>query len=205
MMLTHPLPGARKTDGFGPRGAIAGLPAGMHTGQDYAAAAGTPILAAAAGTISSNGFETGGYGHYVYVNHGDGVITRYAHMRAASPLAKGAKVTAGQVIGYVGATGAATGNHLHFEVRVDGVAKNPLTYLITKPVGQEEEDIMEPIFIAGRKLGTQGSVYQLTTNGRKRLVGSPEWAARRAVESASGVKIPVGIVDDADLAKIPNA
>ena len=74
-----------------------------------------------------------------------------------------------------------------------------------KPNTSEEEDNMEPQFIAGAKLGTSGPIYQLRTDGKKRKIPSPEWTARRAVEKATGEKIAVGLVPDGDLAKIPNA
>lgn len=73
-----------------------------------------------------------------------------------------------------------------------------------KPLLHEEDD-MEPQFIAGDKKGTNGSIYQLTAAGKKRLVSSEEWSARRAVSRAAGVEIPVGLVPDATLKKIPNA
>jgi hypothetical protein len=67
-----------------------------------------------------------------------------------------------------------------------------------------EEDDMEPQFIAGEQKGTSGQIYQLRSDGKKRLVKSPEWTARRRIESATGVKIAIGLIPDADLAKIPN-
>lgn len=74
-----------------------------------------------------------------------------------------------------------------------------------KPNTSEEEDDMEPQFIAGAKEGTSGAIYQLRNDGKKRKIPSPEWTARRAIERESGEKIAVGIIPDATLAKIPNA
>lgn len=73
----------------------------------------------------------------------------------------------------------------------------------TAPAVPEEDD-MEPQFIAGEKKGTSGQIYQLRSDGKKRLVKSPEWTARRRIESATGVKIAIGLIPDAELAKIPN-
>lgn len=74
----------------------------------------------------------------------------------------------------------------------------------TTPTTSEEEEDMEPKFIAGAKLGTNGTVYQLRSDGKKRKIPSPEWTARRALQKA-GDELVVGLVPDADLAKIPNA
>ena len=96
-----------------------------HEGIDYAAAAGTPVRAAGDGTVLRVGYS-GGYGNLVEVRHRDGVTTRYGHLsRIAVGLHSGMRVTQGQVIGRVGATGLATGPHLHYEFRVDGVARDP--------------------------------------------------------------------------------
>lgn len=110
----NPLPGGRRSQGLH-----------GHNAVDISAPPGTPIYAAASGTVttakSGSGWNSG-YGNYVVVSHPNGTSTLYAHMsRVAVP---GGPVSKGSVIGYVGMTGEATGNHLHFEVRG---AKNPLT------------------------------------------------------------------------------
>lgn len=99
----------------------------MHTGIDISASSGTNILAANAGTVITAGWNNS-YGYMVMIDHGGGIVTLYAH---ASKLlvSKGATVSRGQVIAKVGSTGMSTGPHLHFEVRVNGVYKNPLEYL----------------------------------------------------------------------------
>lgn len=99
----------------------------MHEGVDIAVPAGTPIRAAASGTVSLAG-PSGGYGNYTCVDHGGGLATCYAHQSAIA-VSSGAGVSQGQVIGYVGCTGHCFGDHLHFEVRVNGAAVDPMGYL----------------------------------------------------------------------------
>lgn len=98
-----------------------------HRGVDYAAAPGTPIRAAGDGRIVYHGWK-GGYGRVVIIQHGSRYSTLYAHMsRFASKVGVGSRVRQGQTIGYVGSSGLATGPHLHYEFRVDGVHRNPVT------------------------------------------------------------------------------
>jgi len=99
----------------------------MHEGIDIAAPSGTPIRSAAGGTVIYAGW-LGGYGNLVVVDHGGGVSTAYAHMSSIAS-GNGQGVAQGQVIGYVGSTGHSTGPHLHFEVRINGQAVDPLGYL----------------------------------------------------------------------------
>ena len=99
-----------------------------HTGTDIACAEGTPILAAADGIVTvANGLDSwgGSYGYYIQIDHGTGLETLYAHCSSIC-VTTGQQVQAGQVIGYVGHTGRATGSHLHFEVRANGNRVNPL-------------------------------------------------------------------------------
>jgi murein DD-endopeptidase MepM/ murein hydrolase activator NlpD len=99
----------------------------MHEGVDIAVGTGVPIVAAKAGTVIVAGWQ-GGYGNIVVLDHGGGVATAYAHQsRIASRV--GQSVGQGSVIGYVGSTGNSTGPHLHFEVRINGGAVDPLGYL----------------------------------------------------------------------------
>ncbi len=99
----------------------------MHNGIDIAAAGGTNILAAADGKVIEATYNSG-YGNYIVIDHGGGVSTLYAH--ASRRIAKvGDRVSRGQVIALVGTTGNSTGNHLHFEVRINGNPVNPLNYL----------------------------------------------------------------------------
>ncbi|MBA1147760.1 peptidoglycan DD-metalloendopeptidase family protein [Ectothiorhodospiraceae bacterium WFHF3C12] len=98
-----------------------------HMGTDYAASPGTPIKAAGDGKIIHRG-RKGGYGNTVIIRHGSRYSTLYAHMsRFAGGMSTGSRVEQGQIIGYVGSSGLATGPHLHYEFRVDGVHRNPRT------------------------------------------------------------------------------
>ena len=101
-----------------------------HTGTDIACAEGTPILAAADGTvIVANGLDSwgGSYGYYIQIDHGGGLETLYAHCSSIC-VTTGQQVQAGEVIGYVGHTGRVTGNHLHFETRLSGSRINPIDF-----------------------------------------------------------------------------
>ncbi len=102
----------------------------MHEGIDIAVPAGTPIRAAASGSVvlMQSEAESGGYGNFTCVDHGGGLQTCYAHQSAFAASA-GQAVSQGQVIGYVGCTGHCFGDHLHFEVRINGVPTDPLGYL----------------------------------------------------------------------------
>jgi murein DD-endopeptidase MepM/ murein hydrolase activator NlpD len=109
-------------DAFGPRGA------GFHAGVDFPAAAGTPVGAAGGGCVQSVGFDPGGFGNLVVVGHRSGMTSWYGHL-ARITVTRGECVVTGERIGIVGATGNATGPHLHFELRLRGAAVNPLTGL----------------------------------------------------------------------------
>jgi murein DD-endopeptidase MepM/ murein hydrolase activator NlpD len=109
-------------DRFGPRGAA------FHTGVDYPVAAGTPVAAAGGGCVETVGFDPGGYGNFVVIAHRSGMTSWYAHL-ASVDVRRGACVATGARIGTVGATGNATGPHLHFELRLRGAALDPLTGL----------------------------------------------------------------------------
>jgi murein DD-endopeptidase MepM/ murein hydrolase activator NlpD len=109
------------TSTFGPRWGR------MHEGIDIAGASGTPIGAAAGGTVIVAG-PSGGYGNLVVVDHGGGLSTAYAHMSSIS-VSVGQSVGRGATVGGMGTTGNSTGVHLHFEVRAGGVAQNPFNYL----------------------------------------------------------------------------
>lgn len=100
-----------------------------HKGTDIGAPKGTPIKAAASGTVTVAQYGySGGYGNYVIISHGNGVQTLYGHCNSLN-VSVGEQVSQGQVIAFVGNTGNSFGNHLHLEIRVNGVAQNPQNYL----------------------------------------------------------------------------
>ena len=116
------------TSGFGVRADPFHAGAAMHPGIDLAGAYGTPIYATADGTVLRAGWNNGGYGNMVELDHGRGIVTRYGHMSAVLVHA-GDHVTRGEQIGRMGSTGRSTGNHLHYEVRIDGRPVNPIPFM----------------------------------------------------------------------------
>jgi murein DD-endopeptidase MepM/ murein hydrolase activator NlpD len=118
------------SSGFGYRTDPFGGGITFHAGQDIAAPTGTPIVAATAGTVAivETPDQSGGYGNYTCIDRGGGFATCYAHQSVVF-VHVGQVVAQGQLIGLVGSTGASTGPHLHFEVRINGVPVNPLPYL----------------------------------------------------------------------------
>ncbi|WP_394279771.1 M23 family metallopeptidase [Microbacterium sp.] len=123
---------------FGSRGSICSnghCTSSGHRGIDFASSCGSPIYAAASGTVIFAGYS-GAWGNYVQVRHGDGTVTGYAHiMPGGYNVSYGQSVRAGQVIAYVGSTGASTGCHLHFEVYRGGVRIDPAAFLRARGVG----------------------------------------------------------------------
>ena len=110
-----------------------------HKGVDYAAARGTPVRASGDGKVVHVGTK-GGYGRLIVIRHGGRYTTAYGHLNGyARGVRTGSKVRQGQVIGYVGSSGLATGPHLHYEFRVNGVHRNPLTVKLpeAKPVNSD--------------------------------------------------------------------
>ncbi|HEY0249269.1 MAG TPA: M23 family metallopeptidase [Gryllotalpicola sp.] len=115
--------------GFGPRPAPCAGCTTWHEGVDIAAAGGTPIHAAHAGTVTYVGWY-GGYGNFILIDDGDGMSTAYGHIIPGGfAVSAGQHVTAGQVIAHVGSTGHSTGYHLHFEVRQNGIQINPIDWM----------------------------------------------------------------------------
>jgi len=116
------------TSGFGVRSDPFRGRAAMHGGVDLAGPYGTPIYATADGIVSRSEWNNGGYGNLVEINHGQGIQTRYGHLSRliAQP---GQRVRRGELIGLMGSTGRSTGNHLHYEVRIDGHAVNPIPFM----------------------------------------------------------------------------
>ena len=116
------------TSGFGVRDDPFHRGAAMHPGIDLAGSYGTPIYATADGTVVRAGWNSGGYGNMVELDHGRGITTRYGHMSAVL-VHDGDHVTRGEQIGRMGSTGRSTGNHLHYEVRIDGRPVNPIPFM----------------------------------------------------------------------------
>jgi murein DD-endopeptidase MepM/ murein hydrolase activator NlpD len=116
------------TSGFGVRSDPFHAGAAMHPGIDLSGQYGTPIYATAEGTVLRAGWNSGGYGNLVEIDHGRGISTRYGHMSAIL-VSPGQHVTRGQQVGRMGSTGRSTGNHLHYEVRIDGRAVNPIPFM----------------------------------------------------------------------------
>ena len=117
--------------------------AAMHAGLDFKGPIGTPILAAADGKITFAGWQ-GGYGNCIEITHANGLVTRYAHMSGFTATL-GQDVKRGVQIGRMGSTGRSTGSHLHFEVRINGSAINPLKFLDANP------DVLEIQAVAGNR------------------------------------------------------
>ena len=107
----------------------------FHSGTDFRGHPGTPVVAAGDGVVTYCG-RLGGYGNVVDIDHGGGVITRYAHLRRIETR-KAAAVTAGAEIGQVGSTGRTTGPHLHFEVRIDGAPVSPIAAMAIASLQRE--------------------------------------------------------------------
>ena len=134
-----------------------------HKGVDYAASRGTPVRASGDGKVIFRG-RKGGYGNVVILKHGSRYSTLYAHLSKFNRKARvGRRVKQGQVIGYVGATGLASGPHLHYEFRVNGVHRNPLTvkFPSTRPIPERHRDNFE--------LTTRAYVAQLDVLSRNAL------------------------------------
>ena len=126
-LLRTPVEGARITSGFGMRMHPLMGYSRMHKGVDFGVPQGSPIFAAGAGIIEEAERKSG-YGMYVKIRHNNRVSTAYAHMsRYGRGITKGMRVAQGDVIGYVGSTGASTGPHLHYEVMVENAQVNPLS------------------------------------------------------------------------------
>ena len=125
--LTPPMGKGSITSRFGVRNDPFLRRPAMHSGIDFRAPTGQPARATAPGTVASAGYE-GGYGNMVTIDHGGGITTRFAHLSKIS-VKKGQAIAKGDVIGSTGSTGRSTGPHLHYEIRVNGRAIDPMTFL----------------------------------------------------------------------------
>ncbi|HYJ81843.1 MAG TPA: M23 family metallopeptidase [Allosphingosinicella sp.] len=125
---TEPVRGTSFTSGYGVRSDPFRGRAAMHAGIDLAGPIGTPIYATANAIVGRSEYNNGGYGNLVELEHGHGIQTRYGHL-SKSLVTAGQRVKRGDVIGLMGSTGRSTGSHLHYEVRIDGKAVNPVPFL----------------------------------------------------------------------------
>jgi len=148
-----PLRTAEFTSGFGVRSDPFRHGAAMHPGIDLAAPYGTPVYATADGTVLRAGWNSGGYGNLVEIDHGRGIVTRYGHMSKVI-VSEGQHITRGQQVGYVGSTGRSTGNHLHYEVRIDNSPVNPIPFM-------RSTDYL----MAMKKAGNNGSMDAVALGG----------------------------------------
>lgn len=130
--IRMPIPYARLSSGFGARRHPVLGRMRMHKGVDYAAGTGTPIMAAGDARVQFVGWK-GGYGRTVILDHGRGHTTLYGHMSAFGKVKPGQRIAQGTVIGRVGSTGLSTGPHLHYEFRINGVHRNPLSMTMPPP------------------------------------------------------------------------
>ncbi len=116
------------TSGYGVRSDPFQGRAAMHAGIDLSGPVGTPIYATADGIVSEAAWNSGGYGRLIKIDHGRGIETRYGHLSVFG-VYPGQRVARGQIIGRMGSTGRSTGSHLHYEVRIDGRAVNPVPFM----------------------------------------------------------------------------
>lgn len=131
-LMRTPVEAARVTSKFGPRMHPIFETVKIHEGVDFGCPIGTPVFAAAEGVVAIAG-PVHGYGNYLRIAHGPHMWTAYGHLSAyAATTVPGAKVSQGQVVAFTGNTGNSTGPHLHYEIRIDGVAVDPLTFETTQ-------------------------------------------------------------------------
>lgn len=136
LILSWPMVGGRVTQPFGPTDLLLEPPLGnfahFHTGIDIAAPFGTTVMAAAPGVVVAVGHSNVGYGNYVVIGHGGGIMTLYGHL-LETDVVVGDMVARGQRIGLEGSTGWSTGPHVHFELRVNDAVIDPMPYLLKLP------------------------------------------------------------------------
>ncbi|MFK7902084.1 MAG: M23 family metallopeptidase [Nitratireductor sp.] len=148
-LLREPVPTGKFRSGFGMRRHPITRVRRMHTGVDWSAPRGTPILAAGNGVVEKAGWHSGGYGRQTIVKHANGYKSSYNHQyKFAKGIVAGSRVRQGQVIGFVGSTGLSTGPHLHYELIVNGAKVNPMR--IKLPSGKVLKDAQLAAFISER-------------------------------------------------------
>lgn len=163
ILTTEPLPELEKSSGYGWRSDPIHHDHRFHHGTDMRAPYGTPVVAAGPGVVVFAGRQSG-YGNVVYVDHGGGIVTRYAHLQAIDTR-KAATLAAGERLGRVGSTGRATGPHLHFEVRIDGRDVNPLTAMSVAALQRDQPELGR---VSAFALGSELQKREVSTEDRKR-------------------------------------
>jgi murein DD-endopeptidase MepM/ murein hydrolase activator NlpD len=144
----EPVKGTRFTSGYGVRSDPFKGRAAMHAGVDLAGPIGTPIYATADGTVGRAEWNNGGYGNLVEIEHGRGIQTRYGHL-SKFMVASGQKVKRGDLIALMGSTGRSTGSHLHYEVRIDGKAVNPIPFMQSSDYLQSVQRRVASVAVGG--------------------------------------------------------
>lgn len=144
----EPVKGTRFTSGYGVRSDPFKGRAAMHAGIDLAGPIGTPIYATADGIVGRAEWNNGGYGNLVEIDHGRGIQTRYGHL-SKSMVSAGQRVKRGDLIALMGSTGRSTGSHLHYEVRIDGKAVNPIPFMQSSDYLQSVQRRVSDVAIGG--------------------------------------------------------
>lgn len=144
-----PVEAVNLSSGFGMRRAPKRGASRNHKGIDIPGPVGTPIYATADAMVSKSQWVRG-YGKYIQLSHGNEIETRYGHMSSLN-VVEGQRVHKGDVIGYMGSTGNSTGSHLHYEVRISGVAVNPMSFLTPDKIIEPESNQLFAANVAGSK------------------------------------------------------
>lgn len=143
-LLRNPVPNGKFRSGFGMRRHPILRYSRMHTGTDWSAPRGTPIIAAGNGLVEKAGWDSGGYGRQTLIRHANGYVSSYSHQHAiAKGVVPGARVRQGQVIGRVGSTGLSTGPHLHYELIVNGRKVDPMRVRLPEGKSLEGEALAQ--------------------------------------------------------------
>lgn len=174
------------TSGFGVRYDPFNGRAAMHAGVDFAGAHGEPILAAAEGVVVRAGWMNG-YGNVIDIDHGRGILTRYGHLSRIQ-VREGDRVVAGDQIGRMGSTGRSTGTHLHFEIRVDGQALDPMPFLRAAPQIAQAQALARQAM--GGPLTTTATATPLPAPVRAPAIAAPGAPAAPAAAVAPMSPIP---------------
>jgi murein DD-endopeptidase MepM/ murein hydrolase activator NlpD len=150
----EPVKGVAFTSSYGVRSDPFRGTRAMHAGIDLAGPIGTPIYATADGIVGRSEYNSGGYGNLIEINHGRGIQTRYGHL-SRSMVSAGQHVKRGDVIGLMGSTGRSTGSHLHYEVRLDGKAVNPVPFMQSTAYLQSVQRRASAVAVGGPATGAR--------------------------------------------------